>query len=143
MCYVLFMEPRAQQGRPMTFSEAASLDADAEAGELEQGRWVPVTRGTWRHGTVVVNIAVLLKQYAKVNGGWSVSAADPGTKLSHDPDVLRGPDVAIVRAERVPTGTGADGWLEGAPEVAVEVIGDAQSHSDLAPKALEYLAAGA
>jgi Uma2 family endonuclease len=127
----------------MTFEEAAAVDADEYPGEVDHGKWVPVTRGTWRHGTVVVNIAVLLKQYAKANGGWSVSAADPGTKLSHAPDLLRGPDVAIVRAERVPFGKGADGWLEGAPDIAVEVIGDAQSHSDLARKALEYLAAGA
>jgi Uma2 family endonuclease len=56
---------------------------------------------------------------------------------------LRGPDVAIVRKERVPTGKGAHGWLEGAPDVAVEVIGDAQTHSDLARTALEYLGAGA
>jgi Uma2 family endonuclease len=137
------MDPRAQEGRVVSFAEAAKLDADLDAGELDQGRWVPVTRGTWRHGTVVVNIAVLLKQYARAAGGWSVAAADPGTKLARDPDVLRGPDVGIARADRVPTGTGAEGWLEGAPDVAVEVIGDAQSHSDLARKALEYLAAGA
>ncbi len=127
----------------MTFAEAATLDSDEHPGELDQGKWVPVTKGTWRHGTVVVNIAVLLKQYAKREGGWSVSAADPGTKLGSAPDVLRGPDVGIVRAERAPVGSGVDGWLEGAPDVAVEVIGDAQSHSELARKALEYLAAGA
>ncbi len=132
-----------RQDRATTFSEAASLDPDEQAGELDQGRWVPVTRGTWRHGIVVVNIAVLLKQYAKATGGFSVAAADPGTKLARDPDVLRGPDVGVVRSERIPTGTGADGWLEGAPDVAVEVIGDAQTHSDLARKALEYLAGGA
>ncbi|MGK4003409.1 Uma2 family endonuclease [Sorangium sp. So ce1036] len=48
-----------------------------------------------------------------------------------------------MRAEREPQGRGADGWLEGAPDVAVEVIGDSQSASELAKKALEYLAAGA
>jgi len=127
----------------MRFVDAAQLDPDAEAGELDQGRWVPVTRGTWRHGAVVVNVAVLLKQYARSHHGWSVAAADPGTKLARDPDVLRGPDVAIVREERVPTGRGEEGWLDGAPDDAVEVIGDAQAHSDVAAKALEYLGAGA
>ncbi len=102
-----------------------------------------MTSGSWRHGAVVVNVAVLLKEYARKHPGWSVSAADPGTKLAHDPDVLRGPDVAIVRAERVPTGKGVDGWLEGAPDLAVEVASESQSHSELAAKALEYLAAGA
>ena len=129
--------------RLITFEEAAQLDPDDEAGELDQGKWVPMTKGTWRQGEVVVNIATLLKLYTKTHPGWSVAAADPGTKLQRNPDVLRGPDVAVTRAERRPTGRGAAGWLEGAPDLAVEVIGDAQSTSELARKALEYLAAGA
>ena len=126
----------------MTFEEAAALDADEHAGELDEGRWVPASTNTWRHGELVVNAIVLLATYARANPGWSVAAADPGTKLGRDPDILRGPDVGIVRSEREPKGKGADGWLEGAPDVSVEVIGDSQSHADLAKKALEYLAAG-
>jgi Uma2 family endonuclease len=127
----------------MTFEQAAHLDPDEQPGELDQGRWVAVTRDTWRHGEICVNVAAILRQYARAHGGWSVATADPGTKLRRNPDVLRGPDVGIVRAERRPTGRGADGWLEGAPDVAVEVLGDDQSVSELARKAQEYLAAGA
>ena len=130
-------------GTPMTFAQAAELDPDLAAGELEAGRWVAVTRGTWRHGHVVINIGSILRAYARTHPGWSVSGADPGTRLGHDPDLLRGPDVAIVRAERVPTGEGEEGWLEGAPDVAVEVAGDAQSWPQLTQKALEYMKAGA
>lgn len=127
----------------MTFEEAARLDPDEQPGELQAGRWVPVTRGTWRHGEVVITIGYLLKRYAKANPGWSVSGADPGAKLSSEPDTLRGPDVGLVRAERRPTGKGVDGWLDGAPDLAVEVAGDSQSYAELTRKALEYLAAGA
>jgi Uma2 family endonuclease len=127
----------------MTFDEAARLDPDEFAGELVGGEWVPVTKGTWRHGVIMGNVYAVLRAYARANPGFSVSVGDPGTKLAHDPDTLRGPDVAIVRSERVPTGRGSKGWLEGAPDVAVEVVGDAQSVSELAEKALEYLAAGA
>jgi Uma2 family endonuclease len=133
----------ALQRADMTFEQAALLDPDAAPGEIDGGRWVPMTRGTWRHGKIVVNVSVLLSLYSRAHPGWSVAAADPGTRLGHDPDILRGPDVAIVRVEREPQGRGADGWLEGAPDVAVEVLGDAQSASELAKKALEYLAAGA
>lgn len=126
-----------------TFEDVARLDPDEHAGELVAGRWIPVTKNTWRHGEIVVNVAVLLREYARRHPGWSVSAADPGTKLRRNPDTLRGPDVAVVRAERVPTGKGAAGWLEGAPDLAVEVMGDDQPPAELAKKALEYLAAGA
>jgi len=128
--------------RLMTFEEAAKIDPDSNPGELEAGRFVAVPKGTWRHGVIVINVGGVLKRYARSHPGWSVSAGDPGTKLTHNPDTLRGPDVAIVRTDRVPQGRGADGWLEGAPDVAVEVIGDAQSASELARKALEYLEAG-
>jgi Uma2 family endonuclease len=127
----------------MTFEEAARLDADEQAGELVDGRWVPVTRSTWRHGEITSAINFLLRLYAREHAGWSVSMADPGVKLGRDPDRLRGPDIGVVRAERVPTGKGAEGWLVGAPDVAVEVLGDRQTFSEMTTKALEYLAGGA
>lgn len=137
------MGDAATQLDQMTFEAAAQLDPDEAAGELERGRWVPVTRSTWRHGRILIRVGFLLEMYARQHPGWSVSGGDPGTKLSHDPDTLRGPDVGMVRAEREPKGRGVAGWLEGAPDVAVEIMGDSPSASDLAAKALEYLAAGA
>jgi Uma2 family endonuclease len=127
----------------MTFEEAALLDPDETPGELDQGRFVPVPRNTWRHGEILIKVAVVLDRYASAHPGWSVSGGDPGTKLHRSPDTLRGPDVAIVRAERKPEGRGAEGWLEGAPDVAVEILGDRQAMMELMTKALEYLAAGA
>jgi Uma2 family endonuclease len=135
--------PTARSQRRMTFEEAARLDPDEQPGELVDGEWIPVTRNTWRHGEIVLNIAVLLKAYAKQRGGLSVSVADPGVKLSSNPDRLRGPDVAVVGVARVPTGKGVEGWLDGAPDLAVEVVGDSQSISTMTKKALEYLGGGA
>jgi Uma2 family endonuclease len=127
----------------MTFDEAARLDADRAGGELDRGAWIPMTRNTWRHGQIVSKISFLLMVWSRDRPEWIVSAGDPGAKLAVSPDVLRGPDVGVTRSERMPTGKGADGWLEGAPELAVEVLGDAQSMADALAKGLEYLAAGA
>jgi Uma2 family endonuclease len=137
------MTQSTPSGATLTFEQAAGLDPDQMPGELDAGRWVAMTRGTWRHGRITGNVVFALKLYARNNPGWSVATADPGTKLGRRPDVLRGPDVGIVRAEREPKGRGAEGWLEGAPGVAVEVTGDDQSSSELLRRALEYLAAGA
>lgn len=126
----------------MTFEEAARLDPDEQAGEIDHGRWVPVTKNTWSHGELVTNIASLLWTYARTSGKWRVSSGDPGARLKRNPDVLRGPDVAVIDAARRPTGKGAEGWLSGAPDLAVEVAGDDQSATELARKALEYLGAG-
>lgn len=102
-----------------------------------------MTPGSWRHGRITGNVVFALKLYAKQHAGWSVATANPGTKLRQTPAILRGPDAAIVRAEREPNGRGVEGWLDGAPDIAVEVIGDDQSSSELLKKALEFLAAGA
>lgn len=127
----------------LTFEDVAGFDPDEHAGELVDGRWVPVTRNTWRHGELVHRVSMLLGDYQRLHSGWSISVGDPGTKLAANPDKLRGPDLGIVRVDRVPTGRGAEGWLQGAPDVAVEVMGDDQTPAQLAKKALEYLAAGA
>lgn len=127
----------------MTFEDAARIDPDEAPGEVDAGRWVPVPRNTWRHAEIAGNVTFALRRYAAEHPGWRVGVGDPGVKLRHDPDTLRGPDVAIVRAERVPEGRGAAGWLEGAPHVAVEILGDRQPMLDLMKKAVEYIAAGA
>jgi Uma2 family endonuclease len=129
---------------PMTFEQAAELDPDLYPGEIADGEWIPVTKSTWRHGEVAMNTGFRLKQYSMQHPGvWSVVCGDPGTRLRRNPDILRGPDVAVTQVERKPTGKGAEGWLEGAPDLVVEVVGDRQTASELARKGLEYLAAGA
>jgi Uma2 family endonuclease len=127
----------------MTFEEAALLDPDRYPGEVVDGDWIPVTRSTWSHGKVVTKVAVALELYAREHPGWSVATGDPGTRLAQNPTTLRGPDVGMARSDRDPQGKGAEGWLEGAPDLAVEVCGDRQSIASLTRKALEYLAAGA
>lgn len=127
----------------MTFAEAATLDPDTHAGELDGGRWVPVTRNTWQHGELASKVAFFLQLYARAHPGWSVSVGDPGTRLGVDPEILRGPDVGMVRVARRPVGSGVDGWLDGAPELVVEVKGDSQTFEALTRKVFEYLRAGA
>ena len=133
----------APTGVRMTFEEAAKLDPDTWRGDIVDGVWVAVPKSTWRHGAILANMVFLLKLHARTHPGLSVAVADPGVKLSRDPDVLRGPDVAVVRAERVPTGKGVAGWLDGAPDLAVEVVGDGQTVTGMLKKAAEYLRAGA
>jgi Uma2 family endonuclease len=125
-----------------TFERAAELDQDENPGDLDRGRFIPVTKSTIRHGRIMFNIAALLRQYTKAHPEWVGASGDPGCKLEHDPDTLRGPDVALVRRERAPAGRGAEGWLDGAPELAVEILRDSQTAPELIKKAGEFLAAG-
>jgi Uma2 family endonuclease len=125
----------------MTLAEAAALDPDTHPGEVVEGRWVAVTRNTWLHAALVLRLGAKLEQWASQHPQWVVGVGDPGTRLG--PDTLRGPDVGMVRQERFPTGTGVDGWLDGAPELVIEVKGDSQTFEALTRKVFEYLGAGA
>jgi Uma2 family endonuclease len=125
----------------VTLEDAAEIDSDEFPAELVDGRLMPLSRGTWRHGGITAKIVHLLMSYADTHEGWYVATADPGTKLRQHPALLRGPDVGVIRAERRPVGKGVNGWLEGAPDLAVEVMGDDATTSELMRKALEYVGA--
>lgn len=133
----------SRRHQPWTIERAAALDPDTSPGEIESGEFVSVSRNSWRHGEIMLTIGILLRAFARANPGWRVAVGDPGAKLKRSPDILRGPDVGVIRESRVPTGKGADGWLEGAPDLAVEITGDSQTATGLLQKALEYLRAGA
>ncbi|MFN3652299.1 MAG: Uma2 family endonuclease [Armatimonadota bacterium] len=137
------MAEAAARLREITLDEAARLDPDTEAGEVVEGVWAPVTRNSYRHGEVVGNATFLLTGWARTHSGWRVAAGDPGTRLGEEPATLLGPDVAVYREERRPSGRGRAGWLDGAPEVAVEILGDTQSMTALLQKGQRYLGAGA
>jgi Uma2 family endonuclease len=129
--------------QPMSFEAAAQLDPDSHPGELERGKFLPLTKSTIRRGWLMANIAALLRSYAREHREWRAIAGDPGCKLESGPATLRGPDVGLIQRDRAPTGKGADGWLDGAPDLAVEIFGDAQPVAELLKKSVEYLAAGA
>jgi Uma2 family endonuclease len=100
--------------RRLTAEEFARLP-EAERGELVDGRVVERHVGGIRHGRV-------------------------DFILSRQPDRVRRPDVAWVRAGRIaPT---ADGFVEGAPDLAVEVLSPNDSASEIEERVHDFLAAG-
>ena len=68
-------------------------------------------------------------------------AVEAGFFVSHDPDTVRSPDVAFVRAERVPPG-GVRAFFDGAPDLAVEVISPSDRASEVIAKARDWLRFG-
>lgn len=57
-------------------------------------------------------------------------------------DTVRSPDVAFVRADRVPPGGFGPGWIPLAPDLAVEVLSPSETASDTEEKLADYRAAG-
>ena len=96
----------------------------------------------FRHGAVIMNVAVPLGHHVKAHGLGVVCGAETGFVLARDPDTVLDPDVAFVRRERIPaSGLPATFW-EGAPDLAVEVTSPGDTRREVADKVASWLAAG-
>ena len=62
--------------------------------------------------------------------------ADTGFILGRNPDTVRAPDVAFVRADRMSTVAETDGYCPGAPDLAVEVVSPGNSLHEIEKKSV-------
>lgn len=123
----------------MTAEELLAMPDDGVRHELVQGELRSMSPAGAKHGRIVMIIARELDQFVSSNGfGW-VYNSDTGFVLSRNPDTVRCPDVPFVRQERR---VRADGFFEGAPDLAVEVISPTDRYSEVREKVQEYLRAG-
>jgi Uma2 family endonuclease len=113
---------------------------DSERFELVEGELVSMSPPGFDHGCLVLEIAAALREFAQP-GRLGLVAVEAGFCLAHNPDTVRSPDVAYVRAERIPP-EGVRAFFEGAPDLAVEVISPSDRASDVLAKAQEWLQAG-
>jgi Uma2 family endonuclease len=65
-----------------------------------------------------------------------------GSILARNPDTVRGPDVAVIRGDRLPP-RNAVGFLEGAPDLVIEIVSPSNNARQIREKVTDYLAAGA
>ena len=109
--------------------------------ELLRGELVMMTPAGFEHGRIVASITAPLATYVKQKELGALTGAETGFQIGHDPDTVRAPDVAFVRAERVPP-TPTPGFFQGAPDLAVEVLSPSDRAGALLAKVHDWLAAG-
>ena len=66
---------------------------------------------------------------------------ETGFTLARGPDTVRGPDIAVVRRDRVPSPE-PRGFLELAPELMVEVLSPRDRPGEVLAKVADWLTAG-
>jgi Uma2 family endonuclease len=127
----------------LTAEHLAAMDEDYYKLELDEGRLVIMEPPFPEHGRMEARIAAILFTFVEPRRLGVVYSGDPGFVLARTPDTVRGPDVAFLRAERVPTGDAVDAFYEGAPDLAVEVLSRNDRPGEVARKVTNYLDAGA
>ena len=128
--------------KKMTAEELWRMSADDMRHELVNGELRTMAPAGFGHGIVGSRLLRKLLDYVEGHHLGVILNADTGFVLRRNPDTLRAPDVAFVKAARVPTGSRAEKFFEGAPDLAVEIVSPSDTVDDLEEKISDYLATG-
>ncbi len=127
-----------QDVKQMTAEELVRLPEDGNRYELVAGELVPMSPSFGRHSMIAGRIAAHLGHHVRANRLGEVLVADGGFILRRSPDTVRCPDVSFVRNGRPIE----DAFVNGAPDLAVEVVSSGDTYSEIESKVRDYLSAG-
>lgn len=134
--------PNMLDAKVTTAEQLLVLDQPGVAHELVRGELRTMSNAGWWHGAVAIRIGARLQEYVERHALGLVFAAETGFLLERSPDTVRAADASFVRADRVPKQPGR-GYLEGAPDLAVEVTSPHDSFAAVHEKVLCWLQHGA
>lgn len=131
----------ATTGSQITTAEQLLYAPDLGRCELVQGELIMMSPGGSEHGAIIVRISGPLWTHVHQNALGIVFGAETGFQIARDPDTVRAPDVAFVRAERLEAGI-PRGFFQGAPDLAVEVLSPGDRTGEVLAKTGDWLGAG-
>lgn len=115
--------------------------SDGERFELIRGELHEVPRPGFRHAKIQMTVGRLLANFV-IEHGLGEVIGEVGVVLARDPDTVRGPDVAFVRTERLPTPDMESRLLRIVPDLAIEIVSPNDRTRDITSKVMSYLDAG-
>ena len=126
----------------VTAEELLRMPDDGYRYELVRGELRKMAPAGYLHGRIAINITTPLDQHVRAHTLGTVYAAETGFKLASNPDVVRAPDVAFIRLERVEEVGDVEGYWPGAPDLAVEVISPSDTYAEVQEKVCDWIEAG-
>ncbi|MGN6368267.1 MAG: Uma2 family endonuclease [Phycisphaerae bacterium] len=126
----------------MTADELWDLRPDGNRHELVRGELRTMAPSGSEHVGIIFDIGTYLNNFIKPRKLGRVIGAEGGCIIGRDPDTVRAPDVAFVRADRLPNGRLPKKFFPGAPDLAVEVMSPSDTAEELDEKIQQWLAAG-
>jgi Uma2 family endonuclease len=125
-----------------TAEDLARMPDDQLLHNLVEGAIVEMSRPKPRHGRVAARLIRLLGNHTESQRLGDI-ITEAGFVLAHNPDTVRGPDVAFVASQRGIGDSDLDEYIEGAPDLAVEIVSPNDNAVDLRELIDLYFAAGA
>lgn len=123
----------------MSADELLALPDDGSRYELVRGELRKMSPTGGEHALVETELALSLGVFVKERRLGRIYTGDCGFRIQRDPDTVRAPDVAFVRAERV---VRTKRFIEGAPDAAFEIVSPSDTYSEVEEKTIAWLRAG-
>jgi Uma2 family endonuclease len=130
--------PKPKRKRRYTEEDLICLPDDGRKHELVNGRLKEVLTGG-KHGWIGFRLAG--KMYAVLPD--TLAAFDSSTGFRMRSGNIRSPDLSLMRRERLPEGKPPAGFIDGAPDLAIEIVSPSEDQKDLLQKVGEYFDSGA
>lgn len=127
----------------MTVEEFMALPDDGKRYELIEGELCEVAGGGGEHGVIGMELGSRLLIYARGKRLGRVLNADTGYIIRRNPDMVRLADISFLCTERWENLERREALIQGAPDLAVEVVSPSDSYGEVHEKALVWLEAGA
>jgi len=113
---------RTEAGQKLvTADELLAMPDDGMRRELIAGEVVVMTPAGGEHGQLAMDLMAEVRSWSKQQQLGRCFAAETGFRLASDPDTVRAPDGAFIRAARVPEPIPA-GFMTVMPDLALEVV---------------------
>jgi Uma2 family endonuclease len=109
--------------------------------ELVNGRIVLLSPTGRAHGRAEARLTTRLSTYVDANNQGEVLTGDVGIYIRRDPDTVRAADVAFISHGRLAR-CKAEGYLDVAPEIVVEVLSPTDRRGEVTEKIQDYFSAG-
>ncbi len=125
----------------LTAEQLLAYPIDNARTELVRGRLYVREPAGLEHGDLAAQLLIAIGSFVRREKLGRVLAAETGFTLERNPDTVRAPDVAFVRASRWPSEP-VTGYAEMAPDLAVEVLSPSESRVRSEQKVAAWLTAG-
>ena len=128
--------------RLLSADEFMALPLNLKLYELVRGVLVRMPMTGYEHGEIESNIIRLLDRHIWPRRLGQITPGDVMFRLEQNPDTLRQPDVAFVRADRLPPLEQRRSYSPVVPDLAVEIRSPSNTARELAAKVADYLRTG-
>jgi Uma2 family endonuclease len=137
------MTPPAAAARRTAEEFGRLVDPPGIRSELVRGKVMRMPPAKTDHGAIASEVGFHLRTFARAHHLGHVTG-EGGYVLARDPDTVRAPDAAFIAFDRLPGRQLPPGeYVEGAPDLAVEVVSPDDRDAEVAEKVADWLAAGA